>query len=249
MTVIEEAYPPRRRGRAGAAARAARRRARGRRRGRPPGVIAGVELAPLVALASRENLVVELIPAVGDSVETGSDLMRVWGPGATARADRTSSSATSGRSTQDPMFAFRILVDVAIRALSQAINDPTTATQCLHRIQALLADGRLPRGWRPTSQTDGSGAIRVVVPSPSWDDYLDLGLSEIRRRRRRAVPGRPPHARAARSPGGGSPRSARRDRPPSRALTSSFIAIPAGSRRRFASTADAQGVGGARRSV
>ena len=215
-----------------------------------PGVIAGVELGPLVAIASRENLVVELIPAVGDSVETGSDLMRVWGSGATAGL--TGAIVVSDERTfeQDPMFAFRILVDVAIRALSQAINDPTTATQCLHRIQALLATVGCRR-LEADVQTDSSGAIRVVVPSPSWDDYMDLGLSEIRRagagqfqvaRRMRALLDHldavcPEPRRAA---------IARHRAALDESIQANF---PVETDRRFASTADAQGVGGARRSV
>ncbi len=41
---------------------------------------------------------------------------------------------------QDPAFAMRILVDIAIKALSPAINDPTTAVQVLDHVEALLGD-------------------------------------------------------------------------------------------------------------
>jgi uncharacterized membrane protein len=216
----------------------------------PPGVIAGIETRALMTLASRENLVVELIPAVGDSVESGSGLMHVWGTGATDQLIGTVVVSDERTFGQDPMFALRILVDVAIRALSHAINDPTTATQCLHRIQALLAAVGC-RVLEADVQTDGSGAVRVIVPSPSWDDYMDLGLSEIR------------HA------GAGQFQVARRMRalldhlddvcPESRHATiarhraaldeSIQAAFPLDADLRFASAADAQGVGGARRSV
>ena len=230
-----------------------------------PGVIAGVELAPLVAIASRENLVVELIPAVGDSVETGSDLMRVWGSGATAGL--TGAIVVSDERTfeQDPMFAFRILVDVAIRALSQAINDPTTATQCLHRIQALLATVGCRR-LEADVQTDTSGAIRVVVPSPSWDDYMDDIATTMAARKKRCSSRLHPEIRRA---GAGQFQVARRMRAlldhldavcpePRRAAIARHRAaldesiqanFPVETDRLFASTADAQGVGGARRSV
>ncbi len=181
-----------------------------------PGVIAGVELRPLVALATRENLVVELIPAVGDSLETGSDVMRVWGPGATDGLTGLIVVSDERTFEQDPMFAFRILVDVAIRALSPAINDPTTATQCLHRIQALLAAVGCRR-LEADVETDGSGVTRVVVPSPVLGGLPRPRALRDPACRRRAVPGRPPHARSARSPGGGLPGvAARGDRPPSR---------------------------------
>jgi uncharacterized membrane protein len=215
-----------------------------------PGVIAGIEVRALVGMAARENLVVQLIPAVGDSVETGSDLMHVWGAGSSAGLTGTVVVSDERTFGQDPMFAFRILVDVAIRALSPAINDPTTATQCLHRIQAMLATVGT-RVLEADVQTDAAGAVRVIVPSPSWNDYMDLALSEIR------------HA------GTGQFQVARRMRalldhldevcPETRrsaiarhraALDESVEAnFPLETDRRFASAADAQGVGGARRSV
>ena len=39
---------------------------------------------------------------------------------------------------QDPIFAFRILVDIGLKALSPAINDPTTAVLALDQLQRLL---------------------------------------------------------------------------------------------------------------
>ena len=40
---------------------------------------------------------------------------------------------------QDPAFAFRIMVDIASRALSPAINDPTTAVLALDQLQSPVA--------------------------------------------------------------------------------------------------------------
>jgi len=136
-----------------------------------PGVIAGVETRDLVLLASREQMVVELISAVGDSVEPRAPLMHVWGSGSTSKLTGMIVVSDERTFDQDPMFAFRILVDVAIRALSPAVNDPTTATQCLHRIEALLISvGN--HALEADVGRDGSGAVRLIVPSPSWDDYV-----------------------------------------------------------------------------
>ena len=71
------------------------------------------------------------------------------------------------------------LVDVAIKALSPAVNDPTTAVQCLHRIADVLryaAAKHLSTGV----VTDPHGAVRVLVPAPTWDDLVALALDEIR---------------------------------------------------------------------
>jgi uncharacterized membrane protein len=81
---------------------------------------------------------------------------------------------------QDPAFALRILVDIAIRALSPAVNDPTTAVQVLNYIEdLLLAIGRRQaegRGALP----DPEGRPRVVIPARHWEQYLDLAVTEIR---------------------------------------------------------------------
>nr|WP_320412839.1 DUF2254 family protein [Candidatus Microthrix sp.] len=71
----------------------------------------------------------------------------------------------------DPAFTLRLLVDVAIKALSPAVNDPTTAVQCLHRIADVLryaAAKHLSTGV----VTDDRGAVRVLVPTPTWDDLI-----------------------------------------------------------------------------
>jgi uncharacterized membrane protein len=80
---------------------------------------------------------------------------------------------------QDPKYALRILVDVAIKALSPAINDPTTAVQALDQIEDLL----LRLGQRDLDvgrMRDGNGALRLVMPVPTWDDLVVLALDEIR---------------------------------------------------------------------
>ena len=81
---------------------------------------------------------------------------------------------------QDPGFAIRVMVDVAIRALSPAVNDPTTAVQVLNHLGELLrvigtsdlaAQGEL---------RDDRDTVRVLLPARSWEEYLALGVTEIR---------------------------------------------------------------------
>jgi uncharacterized membrane protein len=79
---------------------------------------------------------------------------------------------------QDPKYAIRLLVDTAIRALSPAINDPTTAVQALDQIGDLLV--RLGRRRLETGSVyDDRGALRLLMPSPTWDDFLWLAFGEI----------------------------------------------------------------------
>jgi uncharacterized membrane protein len=70
-------------------------------------------------------------------------------------------------------------VDITIRALSPAINDPTTAVQALDQIQDLLlrlGTRRLEIG----AFHDSKGALRLVIPHPTWEDFLRLAFDEIR---------------------------------------------------------------------
>jgi uncharacterized membrane protein len=92
---------------------------------------------------------------------------------------RTVRLATSRTFEQDPKYAIRLLVDVAIRALSPAIYDPTTAVQALDQIEDWLRQlGRrqLDAGYAG----DSAGVVRVTFPCPTWQDYLTLSFDEIR---------------------------------------------------------------------
>jgi len=80
---------------------------------------------------------------------------------------------------QDPTFAFRIVIDIALRALSPAINDPTTAVLAidqLHRMLRLVGQRHL----RTDEISGRSGRLRVIVRTPNWDDFVNLAFSEIR---------------------------------------------------------------------
>ena len=70
---------------------------------------------------------------------------------------------------QDPTFAFRIAVDVALKALSPAINDPTTAVLAMDQLHRMLRTvGK--RHLRTDELLDRSGQIRVIFRTPNWDE-------------------------------------------------------------------------------
>ncbi len=73
-----------------------------------------------------------------------------------------------------------MLVDIAIRALSSAINDPTTAVQSIDRIEGLLVE-LAERHPGPALVVDDAGTPRARVRAASWATYVELGLTEIRR--------------------------------------------------------------------
>jgi uncharacterized membrane protein len=149
-------------------------------RGRPM-VVQAIHIESLVWLAARSDAVIELTAAVGDTLIDTTPVLRVIGR---SRIDERQLRALielgeERTFDQDPKYAIRILVDIAIKALSPAINDPTTAVQALDQIGDLLIRlGR--RQLEIATVRDDAGAIRVFVPCPSWEDFLRLAFDEIR---------------------------------------------------------------------
>lgn len=125
---------------------------------------------------------IELVPRVGEFIAVGEPLFRLYG-GAAALDERSLRDALAfgGERTleQDPMFAFRILVDIAAKALSPAINDPTTAVLAIDQIHRLLRSvGQ--RHLDSEAILDESGTLGVAFHTPDWEDYVILAVSEIR---------------------------------------------------------------------
>ena len=147
-----------------------------------PGVVQAVDTAALIALAAKAGGVVVMTVAVGDTVMDGMPILRVYGTGPAPALDTLLDAVELGPERtfeQDPKYAIRILVDVAIKALSPAINDPTTAVQALDQIEDLLL--RLGRCDLDVGRMrDAAGHLRLDMPVPSWDDLVGLALDEIR---------------------------------------------------------------------
>ena len=81
---------------------------------------------------------------------------------------------------QDAAFAIRIMADIAVKALSAAINDPTTAVQALDYLGNVLGLlGSTPLHG-PLAFRDQQGTPRLFMPGRTWEDYLTLAVTEIR---------------------------------------------------------------------
>jgi uncharacterized membrane protein len=146
------------------------------------GVVMAFGAGELVRVACEADAVVELIPQVGDSVARGDPLFRVYGGARPVPPHALRGCVAVGTERtleQDPRFAFRILVDIANKALSPAINDPTTAVLVLDQIDnLLLALGR--RRLDEGAARGADGKVRAVYGTPDWPDYVTLAVSEIR---------------------------------------------------------------------
>ncbi len=142
------------------------------------GQLVAVESRRFLRLAAASGGYFRMTVRVGDGLLPG-DTIAVVSPD--ARIDpRTLSSClvvSVERSLRhDPLYALRLLVDIAIKALSPAINDPTTAVRSIDEIEGVLRRAAtMPLGPVGFSDADTT----VVLEPPSWDDFLDLALLEI----------------------------------------------------------------------
>jgi uncharacterized membrane protein len=148
------------------------------------GVIEAIHLDGLVDWAQERDAQVVLHHAVGDAVPKGGRLATVYGGTVRAGAEHELNGmiAIGDERTieQDPAFAIRIMVDIALMALSPAVNAPTTATQVVaHLGETLRVIGATDLECLAAS-TPGGPPPAVVMPLQRWDDYLTLGVTEIR---------------------------------------------------------------------
>jgi uncharacterized membrane protein len=147
-----------------------------------PRAIAELDVRRLVRNAQTYDAVFVMARAVGDTVFDGNALLEVHG----ARARIPDQQVLRGIKLlpertfkQDPKYPLRLLVDIAIKALSPAINDPTTAVQAIDQIEDLLLRlGR--RNLDDGCACSEDGKVRLTYPTPNWEDYLGLAFDEIR---------------------------------------------------------------------
>lgn len=147
-----------------------------------PRIVQSVDIQALVNIATRNACSIELVASIGDATLEAAPILRVFGAGTLIPEDSLRSAITLGVERtfeQDPKYAIRLLVDIAIKALSPAINDPTTAVQALDQIEDLLirlGGRRLEIG----AFRDAADNLRLSINFPTWDDFVSLALDEIR---------------------------------------------------------------------
>jgi uncharacterized membrane protein len=144
-----------------------------------PAVLQQLHLGPLVTAARAAGSVVVLRQAVGVTLLSGMPIADVHGGDLGQQA--VLRAIVPGRERtfdQDPLLAFRLLADIALRALSPAINDPATAVQVLDCLEGLL--GPLAARSATAGQVaDADGVIRVMLNLPHWDDFARSCLDDI----------------------------------------------------------------------
>src|SRR4029079_5187030 len=145
-------------------------------------IVLSVDINALVDLAKSTGGVIEFVPQVGDFVAVDEPLFNLYGGARSIDADLLHSAIDFGSERtmeQDPTFAFRIVIDIALKALSPAINDPTTAVLAIDQLHRLLRSvGK--RHLRTDEIVERSGQLRVICRTPNWEDFVWLTFSEIR---------------------------------------------------------------------
>ena len=129
------------------------------------------------------HAIIEFIPRVGDFVATDEPLFYLHGSSAGSVDERRLRGQVAfGRERtieQDSTFAFRVIIDIAIKALSPAINDPTTAVLAIDQLQRLLRRVG-ERDLHEERIFDQNGRLRLIFRTPNWKDFVQLTFSEIR---------------------------------------------------------------------
>jgi uncharacterized membrane protein len=144
-----------------------------------PRVLQQLNVEPLVAAASAAGSVVVFRQTVGVTLLAGMPVADVHGGDPGEQAVLRSLVTGPERSfDQDPLLAVRLLADIALRALSPAVNDPATAVQAIDSLEGLL--GPLAARIGPAEQlADGSGATRVLLHLPRWEEFARDSLDDL----------------------------------------------------------------------
>lgn len=140
------------------------------------GQVVAIDTGRAGRMAARSGIEVVFGVRVGDGIATGTRIASTAADSLDERFDRCVLVRRERSLRYDPLYALRILTDVRLRALSPAINDPTTAVRALDEVEGVLrAAAPMPLG--PVRVRAGAGS--VVVPAATWSDIVELAVWEV----------------------------------------------------------------------
>jgi uncharacterized membrane protein len=148
------------------------------------GYVQLVDVDGLVAMAHERGIRIWVERIPGEFAVLGTPLARLAPPEAcTAEVIEACAAAFDlgelRTKQQDVEFGLRQLVDVALKAISPAVNDPSTAATCVDHLAVILCELARrrppPRVWR-----DDAGEPMVTLPWPTFVDAVDLAFNQIR---------------------------------------------------------------------
>lgn len=147
------------------------------------GYVQLVAVDELAEVARARGMTLHLVRAMGQFVPENGPLVVSDGPlDEEAQATcRTAFDLGPVRTMQDDLeLGFRQIVDIALKAISPAINDPSTAVTCVDHLSRLL--GRMARRGEPPRlhRDEATGRPLVVLPPAGFARALDLAMNQIR---------------------------------------------------------------------
>jgi uncharacterized membrane protein len=148
---------------------------------RASAVLQVIDVPRVLRAAEQANAEVDFKLGSGELVAEGAIVAVATGQTDPELAQVVVNALTVGEERtyeQDPLFAIRVLADIALRALSPAVNDPTTAVQALDAMDGLLRV-LATRELNVGRIADRDGTLRITLVLPTWEDYLAVALDEI----------------------------------------------------------------------
>ena len=149
---------------------------------RTAGVTNRIDVEMLLNFARERAVIIAVAPLVGDFVPQDAPIVSIWGAledDAMGTLIGAFGMGNERSMEQDAAFGFRQLIDIAERALSPGINDPSTAVQAIDRIHdllRLLATREIPAA----EHVDDAGDLRLILPRLGWDEFVALAIDEVR---------------------------------------------------------------------
>lgn len=148
------------------------------------GYVRTIDAAQLQTIAKANRLSVRVLRRVGHFVPTGVPLLtvskpKVLTPGVTADLRRAFTIGPTRTLEQDIEYGMLQLVDIALKAISPAVNDPSTAINCIDHLSSVLihfAAREAPR----TNFYDPPGVLRVSIPYVGFDRLVESAFEQIR---------------------------------------------------------------------
>jgi uncharacterized membrane protein len=147
------------------------------------GYLQYVSMRTLFEIARQRDAVIRLLSRPGHFVVEGQPLAEVWPAAAASGVARALGGAHATGPhrtlTQDPSFAVDQLVEIAVRALSSAVNDPFTAIACIDWLGDAM--GKIAERWRPaTVHRDDTGRVRVITVAVRFRRLVERAHHKIR---------------------------------------------------------------------
>ncbi|MBC7807146.1 MAG: DUF2254 domain-containing protein, partial [Akkermansiaceae bacterium] len=138
----------------------------------------------LIALAKHYGIAVRVVRRVGHFVPAGVPLLFVSkgervSPEMNTELLQTFDLGPTRTLEQDVEFGILQIVDIALKAISPAINDPSTAISCVDQLSRILIRfaSREPVAAR---FYDPPGVLRVHIPWPDFDRLVESAFEQIR---------------------------------------------------------------------